>query len=60
MWQQGSSLDVGEWLAPKEGKTQAVIISVAHFDDQKRALALGVIFEEIATRPWMSRRRLVA
>jgi hypothetical protein len=47
MWRQGSSLDIGEWLAPKDGKTQAVIISVAHLDDQERALALGVIFEEI-------------
>lgn len=46
-WRQGSSLDVGEWLAPKDGKTQAVIISVAHLDDVERALVLGVIFEEM-------------
>jgi hypothetical protein len=46
-WRQGSSLDVGEWLRPKDGKTQAVIISVAHLDDAERTLVLGVIFEEI-------------
>ncbi len=46
-WRQGSSLDVGEWLSPKDGKTQAVIISVAHLDDAERTLVLGVIFEEI-------------
>lgn len=46
-WRQGSSLDVGQWLAPKDGKTQAVIISVAHLDDAERTLVLGVIFEEI-------------
>jgi hypothetical protein len=46
-WRQGASLDVGEWLTEKDGRTPAVIISVAHLDDQERSLVLGVILEEI-------------
>ena len=46
-WRQGASLDIGEWLAPKNGRTQAVIVSVAHLDDEERALVLGVLLEEI-------------
>lgn len=46
-WRQGATLDVAEWLAPKEGKTPAVIVSVAHLDDDERALVLGVLLEEV-------------
>ncbi len=46
-WRQGASLDVAEWLRPKDGKTPAVTISVAHLDDEERTLVLGIIFEEI-------------
>ena len=46
-WRQGTTLDVGEWLAPKEGRTPIVIVSVAHLDDEERALVLGVLFEEV-------------
>jgi hypothetical protein len=46
-WRQGSSLDVGEWLEPKEGRTPGVVVSVAHLDDEERALVLGVVLEEI-------------
>lgn len=46
-WREGASLDVGEWLTPKEGKTPGVILSVAHLDDEERALVLGVVFEEV-------------
>jgi Helicase HerA, central domain len=46
-WRQGSSLDVGEWLTPKEGRTPAVVVSVAHLDDEERTLVLGVLLEEI-------------
>ncbi len=46
-WQKGASLDVGAWLAPKNGKTPAVIVSVAHLDDQERTLVLGLIFDQI-------------
>ena len=46
-WREGASLDIGEWLKPKDGRTQAVIVSVAHLDDEERALVLGVLLEEL-------------
>jgi len=46
-WRQGATLDVGEWMKPVDGKTPATIISVAHLDDDERALVLGVVLEEI-------------
>jgi hypothetical protein len=46
-WRQGVTLDIGDWLAPKQGRTQAVIVSVAHLDDDERALVLGVLLEEV-------------
>jgi hypothetical protein len=46
-WRQGATLDIAKWLAPKEGRTQAVIVSVAHLDDDERALVLGVLLEEV-------------
>jgi hypothetical protein len=46
-WQKGASLDVGAWLRPSGGKTPAVIVSVAHLDDQERALVLGLLFDQI-------------
>jgi hypothetical protein len=47
-WRQGATLDVQEWLTPKaDGKTPAVIVSVAHLDDEERALVLGVLLEEV-------------
>lgn len=46
-WRSGATLDVGEWLTPKGGKTPAVIVSVAHLDDEERALVLGVLLEEV-------------
>ncbi len=46
-WRAGASLDVGEWLAPKNGKAPAVIVSVAHLDDEERTLVLGVLLEEV-------------
>jgi hypothetical protein len=46
-WRQGATLDVGEWLTPKDGRTPAVIVSVAHLDDEERALVLGVLLEEV-------------
>ncbi len=51
-WRQGATLDVGAWLAPDaEGRTQAVVVSVAHLDDEERALVLGVLLEE--TLAWV-------
>lgn len=46
-WRKGTSLDVGEWVAQKNGRTPAVIVSVAHLDEEERALVLGVLLEEI-------------
>jgi len=46
-WRTGATLDVGEWMTPKDGRTPAVILSVAHLDDEERALVLGVVFEEV-------------
>lgn len=55
-WRQGAALDVGEWLSPKPAtipgarpKTPAVIVSVAHLDDEERTLVLGVLLEELLT-----------
>lgn len=48
-WREGVSLDIGEWLAPKDGRTQAVIVSVAHLDDDERRLVLGLLLEEVLT-----------
>jgi hypothetical protein len=46
-WRQGLTLDVGEWLKPQAGRTPAVIVSVAHLDDEERSLVLGVLLEEV-------------
>ncbi|MEY2931200.1 MAG: hypothetical protein RL033_1949 [Pseudomonadota bacterium] len=46
-WRQGVSLDIRSWLTPKDGKTPAIIVSVAHLDDEERTLVLGVLLEEI-------------
>lgn len=46
-WREGATLDVGEWLTPTDGRTPAVIVSVAHLEDEERALVLGVLFEEV-------------
>ena len=49
-WRSGATLDVASWLTPKPGaKTPAVIVSVAHLDDEERALVLGVLLEEVLT-----------
>jgi hypothetical protein len=68
-WRKGASLDIAEWVAPKDDggssttpqrgssttpqrrrhrrRTPAVIVSVAHLDEEERALVLGVLLEEI-------------
>jgi len=60
-WRQGTTLDIGEWLSPKDGRTPIVIVSVAHLDDEERALVLGVLLEEalswVRTLPGSSRLR---
>src|SRR5690606_15511105 len=61
-WRQGSSLDIAEWLTPKQGRTQAVVVSVAHLDDEERTLVLGVVLEELLayTRSLRGTRKLRA
>jgi hypothetical protein len=46
-WRQGATLDIGAWLKPQAGRTPGVIVSVAHLDDDERALVLGVLLEEV-------------
>jgi len=46
-WRLGASLDVAEWVTPRDGRTPGVIVSVAHLDDEERTLVLGVVLEEI-------------
>ncbi len=60
-WREGTTLDIGEWLTPRDGRTPAVIVSVAHLDDAERGLVLGVLLEEllswVRTLPGSSRLR---
>jgi hypothetical protein len=60
-WRQGASLDIAEWFRPKGGKTPAVIVSVAHLDDDERNMVLGMVLEElhawVKTLPGSSRLR---
>jgi hypothetical protein len=48
-WREGTPLEVKSWLTPKDGRTPAVIVSVAHLDDDERSLVLGVLLEEVLT-----------
>ena len=46
-WRKGAPLDVDGWLAPRaDGRTPATIVSVAHLDEDERALVLGVVLEQ--------------
>jgi hypothetical protein len=46
-WRKGLTLDIGEWMRPVDGRTPATVLSVAHLDDDERALVLGVVLEEV-------------
>jgi hypothetical protein len=46
-WREGQDLDVSRWMQPVDGRTPATIVSVAHLDDDERALVLGVVLEEV-------------
>jgi len=48
-WRDGIPLDIASWLTPRTGRTPAVVVSVAHLDDDDRALVLGVLLEELLT-----------
>jgi hypothetical protein len=48
-WRKGSPLDVEAWLRPRtDGRTSATIVSVAHLDEDERALVLGVVLEQFS------------
>jgi len=47
-WRRGTNMNVGEWLAPRDdGRTPAVIVSVAHLAADERMLVLGMLLEEV-------------
>ncbi|MET0795445.1 MAG: helicase HerA-like domain-containing protein [Polyangiaceae bacterium] len=46
-WREGAALDVADWLTADDGRTPAVIVSVAHLEVEERALVLGVLLEEV-------------
>jgi hypothetical protein len=46
-WREGASLDIASWFERVQGKTPCVILSVAHLDDEERALVLGLVFEAV-------------
>jgi hypothetical protein len=46
-WRQGTTLDVEGWMTAQDGRTPATVLSVAHLDDEERALVLGVVLEEV-------------
>ena len=48
-WREGATLDVKSWFAPVDGRTPAVILSVAHLDDDERTLVLSIVLEELLT-----------
>jgi len=44
----GWAFDVAEWLRPREDRrTPAVIVSVAHLDEDERHLVLGIVLEQV-------------
>jgi len=46
-WRHGCPLDIDAWLAPRQdGKTPAVILSVAHLDEDERMLVIGLVLEQ--------------
>ncbi len=47
-WREGAPLDVRHWFQrPSDGRTPAVIVSVAHLDETERTLVLGLLFDEL-------------
>lgn len=46
-WRKGAALDIAEWMRPRAGRTPAVVVSVAHLDDEQRWLVLGLILDEV-------------
>ena len=53
-WRTGASLDIEAWMTPTDGRTPGVIVSVAHLDDDERALVLSVVLDEVLA--WVRHR----
>ncbi len=61
-WREGTSLDVGSWLAKSGSRTPGVVFSVAHLEEEERALVLGLLLDEVLSwvRTLSGTRRLRA
>ena len=61
-WREGASLDVGSWLTKTDSRTPGVVFSVAHLEDEERALVLGLLLDEVLSwvRTLSGTRRLRA
>lgn len=48
-WRDAAPLDVESWFrkVPTTNKIPAVILSVAHLEDEERAMVLGVVLDEV-------------
>ncbi len=47
-WRTGVALDFSQWLAPRsDGRTPAVIVSVAHLDEDERREVLSLLLDEL-------------
>ncbi len=61
-WREGTSLDVGSWLTKNGPRTPGVVFSVAHLEEEQRALVLGLLLDEVLSwvRTLSGTRRLRA
>ncbi|MBL8680663.1 MAG: ATP-binding protein [Myxococcales bacterium] len=55
-WRSGREMDVARWMKRRDdGRVPAVVVSVAHLDDEARMHVLGIVLEEVLswtrTRP---------
>lgn len=46
-WRIGEPLDVRSWMTPKDGRTPAVVVSVAHLQHEDRMMMLGLVLEQV-------------
>lgn len=46
-WREGQPFDVGAMLAPRDGRTPAVVLSVAHLSEAERGIVMGLVFDEL-------------
>ncbi|MBL8679268.1 MAG: ATP-binding protein [Myxococcales bacterium] len=47
-WRSGRAMDVARWMERRrDGRVPAVVVSVAHLDDEARMHVLGIVLEEV-------------